>query len=173
MKRLVLLSLGLFLYTSGITGQDAAYLNKVDSIDNLIETLYGVISGEKNEARDWELFRFLFTPEAKLIPSVKNKEGVYEVRYMTPENYIEAAGKWLMENGFYEKEIFRKTETFGNITHIFSTYESFKSKLDTAPFMRGINSIQLLDDGERWWIVNIYWTQETENNPIPKSYLPQ
>ncbi|KAA3624663.1 MAG: hypothetical protein DWP94_03070 [Flavobacterium sp.] len=172
MKRSILVSLCLILYTSEMIGQEAAYLNKVDSVDNLIDTLYGVISGEKNEARDWELFRFLFTPEAKLIPSVKNKDGVYEVRYMSPENYIESAGKWFMENGFYEKELFRKTESFGNITHIFSTYESFKSKTDTKPFMRGINSIQLLNDGERWWIVNIYWTQETDNNPIPQSYLP-
>ena len=77
------------------------------------------------------------------------------------------------ENGFFEKEINRKTETFGNITHIFSTYESFRSEKDETPFMRGINSIQLLNDGKRWWVINIYWTQESNENPIPKEYLPK
>jgi hypothetical protein len=168
MKRSIIVLI--FLYASVALGQD--YSNKVNSLDTIIETLYGVISGEKNEERNWELFRYLFKPEAKLIPSGMNKNGVFEVRYMTPENYIDSAGKWLMENGFYEKEIYRKTETFGNITHIFSTYESFKSTTDTKPFMRGINSIQLLNDGNRWWIVNIYWTQESEDNPIPARYLP-
>ncbi|MBL4663121.1 MAG: hypothetical protein JKY22_06105, partial [Flavobacteriaceae bacterium] len=67
----------------------------------------------------------------------------------------------------------RTEQTFGNITHIFSTYHSFHSEADELPFMRGINSIQLMNDGKRWWIMNIYWTQETEENPIPKGYLPK
>lgn len=92
---------------------------------------------------------------------------------MTPDDYIGSSGKWLVENGFFEKEIHRSVNTFGNITHIFSTYESFKSEADDKPFMRGINSIQLLNDGTRWWIINIYWTQESQENPIPKTYLPE
>ena len=76
------------------------------------------------------------------------------------------------ENGFFEKEIHRKVDTFGNIAQVFSTYESFYSESDETPFMRGINSIQLLNDGKRWWVINIYWAQETEEDSIPKKYLP-
>ena len=149
------------------------YLNKVNSLDNTIETLYAVISGEKGEARNWELFKYLFHPDAKLIPSGRNKEGLLGARFMTPQDYINGSGKWLIENGFYEIELHRKTDTFGNITQVFSTYESYRSKKDSDPFMRGINSIQLLNDGNRWWVINIYWTQETPTNPIPKQYLPK
>ena len=91
---------------------------------------------------------------------------------MSPDDYIKSSGKWLVENGFFEKEIHRSTDTFGNISQVFSTYESFRSEADKVPFMRGINSIQLLNDGNRWWIINIYWTQESEDRPIPKEYLP-
>jgi hypothetical protein len=150
---------------------DEKYLNKVSSIDLTIETLYKVISGDKGEERNWELFRYLFKPEAKLIPSGKNKEGEIEVRFMTPEDYISGSGKWLVENGFHEVNIANKVDVFGNIAQVFSSYESFRSKSDTEPFMRGINSIQLLNDGKRWWIINIYWMQESEDNPIPKKYL--
>ncbi len=149
------------------------YLETVTTIDSTIETLYSVISGEKGEARDWELFNYLFKPNAKLIPSGKKKDGGYGIRYMTTEDYINTSGKWLFENGFYENELHRKTEVFGHIAQVFSTYESFQSKNDEKPFMRGINSIQLLNDGTRWWIVNIYWAQETEENPIPSEYLPK
>jgi hypothetical protein len=38
--------------------------------------------------------------------------------------------------------------------------------------MRGINSIQLFNDGKRWWIVSIYWQQENARAPIPQEYLP-
>ena len=152
--------------------EEATYADKVNTLDNTIETLYGVISGEKGEERNWELFRYLFHPEAKLIPSGKNKEGTIQARFMSPEDYITSSGKSLVENGFYEKEIHRVTEQFGPVVHLFSTYESYRSAADEAPFMRGINSIQLMHDGERWWILNIYWTPETPELPIPAQYLP-
>lgn len=173
MKKLTLIFI--FLSVIGLQAQDleSKYLDNVQTIDSTLETLYGVISGEKGEARNWELFTYLFKPEAKLIPSGKNKDGVYNVRYMTPDDYVNGSGNYLVENGFFEKEISRSVQTFGNIAQVFSTYESFHSAKDTEPFMRGINSIQLLYDGSRWWVVNIYWTQESEENPIPLEYLPK
>src|SRR5690606_30087655 len=122
--------------------KEALYLSKVQTLDGAINSLYSVISGEKDEKRDWDFFKFLFKPGAKLIPSAK-KDSLQVVRYMSPEDYINSSGKWLLENGFFEKEISRKVEQFGNIAHVFSTYEAFNSESDEAPFMRGINSIQL------------------------------
>ncbi len=92
---------------------------------------------------------------------------------MTPVEYAENSGAWLEENGFFEKEIYRVTESFGSMTHIFSTYESYRSASDEKPFTRGINSIQLMNDGDRWWVVNIYWTGEREDLTIPDKYLPK
>ena len=175
MKRSI--SLITLFFTFSISTQAQSLLekniNKVQTLNSTISTLYEVISGEKGQERDWELMKFLFHPEAKLIPSGKNQEGVYVARYMTPDDYIERNGKWLVDEGFFENEIHRSVNTFGNITQVFSTYESYKSEADETPFMRGINSIQLLNDGERWWILNIYWTQESQENPIPKEYLPK
>ncbi|MFP4845819.1 hypothetical protein [Winogradskyella sp. PE311] len=149
------------------------YTKNVSTLDSTIETLYSVISGDAGVERDWDLFKHLFHKDAKLIPTGKNKEGKHMARYMTPDDYINSSGKWLLENGFHEVEISRNVQTFGNITQVFSTYHSFKRKDDRKPFMRGINSIQLMNDGERWWIINIYWMQESEANPIPEEYLPK
>jgi len=132
-----------------------------------------VISGEKGEVRNWELFKYPFHTDAKLIPTGKNRDGNYSARFMSAEEYIKTSGEYLVNNGFFEKEIHRVTNTFGNITQLFSTYESFKSKNDIKPFMRGINGIQLLNNGTRWWVINIYWTSETPSNLIPKKYLSQ
>jgi len=175
MKRSISLITLLFSLSITIQAQSPRekHINKVQTLNSTILTLYAVISGEKGQERDWELMKFLFHPEAKLIPSGKNKEGVYVARYMTPDDYILSNGQWLIDEGFFEKEIHRSVNTFGNITQVFSTYESYKSEADEMPFMRGINSIQLLNDGERWWILNIYWTQESQENPIPKEYLPK
>lgn len=173
-KSILTLLLGYFLLTS-LNAQDSTsnYSDKVKSLDSILSNLYSVISGEKGEKRDWNLMRHLFHPDAKLIPSGKKRDGNYAARYITVEEYITNSGKWLIENGFFEKEIHRRVNTFGNISHVFSTYEAFHSEADEQPFMRGINSIQLLNDGDRWWIINIYWMQESKETPIPKKYLPK
>ncbi|MEH6536238.1 MAG: hypothetical protein V7719_07595 [Psychroserpens sp.] len=169
MKKLVLLVV--LISASVFAQKEADYSKHVATVDSTIETLYGVISGDKGEARNWELFKYLFHEDAKLIPTGKTKEGLHTATFMSADGYIERAGTWLVENGFHEVEISRQTQTFGQITQVFSTYESYKSKSDTEPFMRGINSIQLLNDGNRWWVINIYWQQETDDNPIPEKYL--
>ena len=173
MKKLLILG-AIFCFSTTLTAQknNEAYAKKVKTLDSTLETLYAVISGEKGEARDWDLFRFLFHPDAKLIPSGKNREAQVGARFMTPDDYVNTSGNYLVENGFHEIELQREVDTFGNITQVFSTYESYRSKKDKEPFMRGINSIQLLNDGKRWWVINIYWSQETKDNPIPKKYLP-
>lgn len=170
MKNLILI---LVLSTLGLSAQETKdYTKNVATIDSTIATLYSVISGDKGEARNWELFKHLFRKDAKLIP-IGKKEGKSTIRYMTPDDYITTSGTWLVENGFHEVELKRETQTFGNMAQVFSTYESYHNKADETPFMRGINSIQLFNDGRRWWIVNIYWKQESEKSPIPVEYLPK
>ena len=172
MKRIYLLSIILLLAFSVTSAQDSKYSEKVKTIDSTLETLYSVISGEAGEKRDWDLFRYLFVPDAKLIPSGKNKEGKITHSFMTPEDYVNNSGPYLEKNGFFEKEIHRITDQFGQIVQVFSTYESYRSEKDDKPFTRGINSIQMLFDGERWWIVNIYWSGERKDQVIPEKYLP-
>lgn len=152
------------------------YIESVRTLENTIDTLYSVISGKKGQTRDWNLFKFLFHPNAKLIPYEKDLEGIVHARYLSPDDYINTIGKWLdtkRDTDFYENEVHKVVNTFGNIAQVFSTYESFHNKLDKKPYMRGINSFQLLNHNERWWIINIYWARETQINPIPKEYLPK
>ena len=143
----------------------------VASEDAIITALYAAISGPAGQKRDWERFRPLFIPDARLIVARPPRpEGPQPARVMTVEQYI--AGSGALENGFFEREISHISEAFGGVTHRFSTYESRRRADDPAPFTRGINSIQLLNDGTRWWIVTVFWDSERPNNPIPAKYLP-
>ena len=171
MKKIALL-LSLFIGVQSFAQESSdKYQDKVETLDATINTLYGVISGEAGEARDWDLMRHLFHPNGKLIASGKNREGKTGSRWLTVDDYINSSGPYIVENGFFENELNREVQQFGNIAQVFSTYECFHSSKDAEPFMRGINSIQLMFEGTRWWVMNIYWTQETEDNPIPKEFL--
>ncbi len=150
----------------------AAKAEDVSSPDAIIAALYDVISGPVGQKRDWDRFRSLFAPGARLIPTGRNPQtGEFRLTALNPEEYITRSGAFLEQSGFVEKEISRRSERFGNILHAFSTYEGRRAA-DPAPFVRGINSIQLYSDGKRWWVVTVFWQAESADNPLPKEYLP-
>jgi hypothetical protein len=146
----------------------------VESIDAIIAAAYDVISGPAGKKRDWERERALFWPGARLIPTatVPGRNDVNLAPLMLDvEGYIERVEPIFAKSGFYEKEIARRVEQFGQIAHVWSTYESRHDPSDAAPFMRGINSIQLFNDGNRWWILSIYWQHESPQHAIPEKYF--
>lgn len=173
MKKFLFLFLIAFTFSINLTAQTKeANPADVASIDAIIKAVYDVISGDAGKARDWDRFRTLFHKDARLIPSGKNqKTGVIGATALPPEDYIKRAEPNFLKDGFFEKEVANRKEIYGNIAHVFSTYESFRKSDEKKPFMRGINSFHLLNDGKRWWIVTIFWQAETPENPIPKKYL--
>jgi hypothetical protein len=165
-------------------GRPAADPDDVVSIDAIITAAYDGISGPARKKRDWDRERSLFIPGARLIPTamkagdpppqrfgVAVEEADLAPEILDIEAYIARVEPYFKTNGFYEKEIARRTEQFGSIAHVWSTYESRHNEDDHEPFMRGINSIQLFNDGKRWWIVTIYWQHENLEDRIPEKYL--
>jgi hypothetical protein len=143
----------------------------VQSVDGIVAALYDVISGAAGKPRDWDRMRSLFAPEGSLMAVGARPEGSYVLRAMSVDDYISRNSKAFATMGFFEKEAARTSETFGQIVHVFSTYESRHAPGDAKPFQRGVNSIQLYHDGKRWWIVNVLWRAEDERLPLPERYL--
>lgn len=146
-----------------------AHPEDIQNIPSIVNTLYAVISGPPGE-RDWQRFHALFIPEARLIFNGKNASGKVVRRVMSPDDYQQRAGELFKKEGFFESTISNKMEQYGHIAQVFSTYESRHEK-DAKPFARGINSIQLAFDGQRWWVVTIMWDQESPDNLIPEQFL--
>jgi hypothetical protein len=178
MKRLLIFLFAALFIAAPAYGQTAtapvpaAAPADVNSIDSIMKAVYEVISGDAGEPRNWDRFRSLFHRDARLIPTGRDQQtGVFGARAMSPEDYIKGNSPFFEKNGFHEREIARRVDQYGNIAQVFSTYEAYNSRTEKKPFMRGINSFQLLFDGKRWWVMTIYWQQETPDNIIPKKYL--
>jgi hypothetical protein len=154
-----------------VFAQSTTYEEDVSSLDHILEALYASISGEAGEARDWDRFQYLFADGALLTPT-RDLDTTVTFQQWTPAEYATRAAEWFEQRGFFEAEIHRVTEQYGPIAHVFSTYTSRRTA-EGEVFARGINSIQLLNDGNRWWILSIYWSGESEKNPLPQQYLPQ
>ena len=176
MKKIGLFVIGFLCLTainasSPFTDSIPADPKDVSSPESIIAAVYDVISGPAGQKRNWNRMRTLFVPDARMIATGKKPSGEPVRRVMSVEDYVTSSGPFLEKEGFFEKEIGRRTEQYGNIVHVFSTYESRKTVKDETPFMRGINSIQLWNDGKRWWVITILWQGETKETPIPEKYI--
>jgi hypothetical protein len=140
--------------------------------DAILAATYDVISGPPGK-RDWDRFRSLFLPGARMAAVVKGKDGSLSAKSFTPEEYITIGDAYFMKSGFFEREASRHSDRYANIMQIFSTYESRHDIKDPTPFVRGINSFQLFFDGKRWWVVDIFWQEETPDAPLPEEFLPK
>lgn len=138
----------------------------------IVTALYDVISGPAGKVRDWERMRGLFHRSAKLVAIVKAGDGAPRTLVMAPDDYIARSGPMLEHDGFFEREIHRRVDRLGDFANVWSTYEGRHAAADEQPFLRGINSIQLVHEGGRWFVLQVLWEQEHDAGPIPAQYLP-
>ncbi|QOY96798.1 hypothetical protein IM543_21255 [Massilia sp. UMI-21] len=140
-------------------------------MDAIIAALYDVISGPAGAPRDWDRMRSLFAPEGRMGAVGMRPDSSFVFRAMSPDDYIARNSKAFATTGFFESEKARTTEIFGQIAHVFSTYEARHARDEAQPFMRGINSIQLIHDGKRWYVLSLVWRAEDAKLQLPERYL--
>lgn len=146
------------------------------SVDSIVAALYASVSHAPDAMPDFERMRGIFLPVGMLIPPKRPSEDIFTT--LDVDGYADRVKKSLAAHkekgepvGFVEREIGRRADCFGNLCQIFSTYESKNAASDEKPIQRGINSIQLVRDGRRWWIASVIWDVERSDNPIPAQYL--
>ena len=142
----------------------------VATIDGIVKAFYETISGPKGQPRQWPRDKTLYTPDVRFV-SMSEQDGKIRAGVMSHQQYVNGTNESFVKNGFHEREINRVVRRFGNIAHVFSTYE-FNND-DKSDKGRGVNSIELFWDGVRWWISAASWDDERPNNPIPKEFLPK
>ena len=140
----------------------------VKSLDNILLAIYDVISGPAGD-RDWKRFRSLFVPQARFTQTMKAPDGSVVVNLLGVDDFVMMAGDVFKKDPFYENAIVNRAQSFGDVAQVFSSYESRRSR-GAKPFERGINSIQLINDGKRWCVLSILWDEERPDNPLPPEF---
>jgi hypothetical protein len=141
----------------------------VTSPTAVVKASYDAISGPAGQPLNLDRFRSLFLPNAQLV-SVGAKEGRAAAHARSVQEFTSMIVSSVGKGGHVEHELAERVEIYGNIAHVWSSYESRRTPADTE-ITRGINSIQLMNDGKRWWISGAQWQHETPDNPIPAEFL--
>jgi hypothetical protein len=138
------------------------------AIGAIVDEMYAMISGSRGP-RDWSRQANCFHPEARQIRTWIDADGRPACKIMSLEDYARDTTPFFAENDFYELEIGRRIDLFGNIAHVLSAYEARTALDDAEPQRRGINSIQLFRDPDKGWrIVAMLWDNEREGVTVPE-----
>ena len=142
----------------------------VQSLDGMIRAFYEVVSTPAGARPNRERDASLHAPGAQIRLSRLNPDGRPAVQVLSLAELYELVGGE-RKQAYYEREIHRVTQRFGNLAHVWSTYVASNTP-SGAPVDRGISSVQLYFDGSRWWITG--WADEGERpgRPIPAEFLP-
>jgi hypothetical protein len=146
------------------------YGDNVSTLDGILKAYYDVVTVKKGEKVSYERDSLLHIANAHVGSGYIDKQGKQKFSCMTLKEYHRRSDDMLSRDGFDEKEISRKVEHFGSIYHVFSTYES-RNVAGGPVIERGINSIELFNDGTRFWILAWFFDGERKDNPIPREYL--
>lgn len=152
--------------TNNLNAQNNLFENDVKTIDALIIASYEVVSGEKGTKRQWERDNYLH--HSKAIYSYFDGEQKKQAT-MTLEEFHKETDEMVFGTAFYESEVNREVRIFGNIANVWSTYETRLVK-DGKVERRGINSIQLIFENNRWYIISWTFSGENDKNIIPKTF---
>lgn len=161
----ILFTAAFILTIAGAHGQT----HNFSTIDGLMKSLYASISGPAGE-RDWEFFYSLYKPNAIMGAMRMSPQGKMVYSGFTPQQYVERNGPFFEKNGFWEEELHRETIEYGELVHVFSSYEFRTDNNREEVRQRGINSLQLVFEDGRWWIVSIQWNAERDALPLPKKF---
>jgi hypothetical protein len=146
------------------------YGDNVSTLDGILKAYYDVVTVKKGEKVSYERDSLLHIANAHVGSGYIDKQGKQKFSCTTLKEYHRRSDDMLSRDGFDEKEISRKVEHFGSIYHVFSTYES-RNVAGGPVIERGINSIELFNDGTRFWILAWFFDGERKDNPIPREYL--
>ncbi|HEX3108449.1 MAG TPA: hypothetical protein VHU41_05080, partial [Thermoanaerobaculia bacterium] len=88
-----------------------------------------------------------------------NDDGVFEFDPASfRENLEEMIGSGALTS-FWESEVSRDVQDFGDVAHVLSEYETRRTR-DGAPLYRAVKSIQLFRRDGRWWISAMIWRRD-------------
>lgn len=138
-------------------------------IGAVVDEMYAMISGPAGP-RDWSRQIPIFHPEARQMRTSVDERGKPSIKIMSLDEYRENTTPFFAANDFYEIEIARRIDVFGNMAHVWSAYEARTAPDNAKPERRGINSIQLYrDETGRWQIISMIWDNEREGLRLPSS----
>ncbi len=145
-----------------------------ETIEDVMTELYASVTREPGKPFAWERLRAVMLPTGIMIPQARQRGGKLETMNVEQFiNWIDTGWKPIIgtdkDRGFFEKQLHLSVQQYGNVANAFTTYE--KGPYEPRGVQgRGINAVQMVRHGGRWYIASITWDEENTAGPLPSEY---
>ena len=141
-----------------------AYADDTSSIDSIVNAYYEVVSGPEGFIYDADRDTNIHADGAlitKVFP-----DGRFQRHDLSTE---QATISVPYDQAFFESEVDRRIEWYGNIAHVWSEFE-MRASPEAEPYSGGFNSISLYFKDNRWWISS--WSTQYKDPSFEPSKSP-
>ena len=158
--------------TAGAAAEEQAAGPDVSTVDGVVAALYQAVSFAPGSEPDWATLRTLLLPNAVIAQPVRASD---EVELLSVDAFIgrfkeDLATFKMRDTGFWETVARVETTTFGRIAQSFVVFEPRTDPSSAEPAGRGVDSIELIRTGGRWWIAAITTEHERPGRAIPTTF---
>ena len=157
---------------AGVLAEEAAEAPDLATVDGVVAALYQAVSFAPGSEPDWASLRTLLLPNAVIAQPVRGSD---EVELLSVDAFIgrfkEDLDNFKMrETGFWETVARVEKTGFGRIAHCFVVFEPRTDPSSAEPAGRGVDSIELIRTGGRWWIAAITTEHERPGRALPTTF---
>jgi hypothetical protein len=141
-------------------------MSQFSSVESVVEALYQSVTFAAGVGPDYALLRALFHAQGRILPPAEDTGGI--VCGMTVNEFavhLETRLADVIAGGGSEIELSRNTLIFKRIAHVFSSYK-FVLAGSNETVAQGVNTIQLLNDGNSWSIISLTWDRAPLGEPL-------
>ena len=141
-----------------------AYADDTSSIDSIVNAYYEVVSGPEGFIYDADRDANIHADGAlitKVFP-----DGRFQRHDLSTEQAMISVP---YDQAFFEYEVGRRIERYGNIAHVWSEFE-MRTSPEAEPYSGGFNSISLYFKDDRWWISS--WSTQYKDPSLNPSKAP-
>lgn len=130
----------------------------------LTASLYAFISGPAGQKRDLAKIRALFHPTARVVVAGNHPEKGAFLRVIELEPFLAfAVPQW--ETGFFEQAAAAPTvQRWQGLAQVWTPYAIRRSAGGAVEYT-GVNALQCVWDGKRWWITHLAFQSAASAKP--------
>ena len=140
------------------------YADDTSSIDGIVNAYYEVVSGPEGFIYDADRDANIHADGALITKAFP--DGRFQRHDLSAEQAMISVP---YDQAFFESEVNRRIERYGNIAHVWSEFE-MRTSPEADPYSGGFNSISLYFKDDRWWISS--WSTQYKDPSLKPSRTP-
>ncbi len=136
-----------------------------DTLEAFGREVMRALSWSADNGPDWESFRTLFHPDARLVPAARPAAPIPVDTFIERMDAQRESGSL---RDFQEQQVSLRVHRFGNVANLFQTFRTIVNHGEPG---YGTSAMVWIRDEDTWKCITMAWDAQTNGKKIPEHYF--